>query len=184
MKLIYLIGIPGTGKTTVMKEFMSRFNGEWKPERVADLLDTQVNGQIRILGKYEEGETFAGTDRLSMAVAPKVIEYFNTNPDEVIVGEGDRLTSKAVFEAVDDKTIILLKVSDSERERRYVERGSNQSEKFIKTTTTKCKNIVDAFGDQQTVFGEEPGCVVEFLHETPEDTKNIADFMMKLVNIN
>jgi len=162
-----------------MKEFMKTQCGEWKQDRPIDLLDTHVNGNVRILGKYEEGETFSGTDRLSMAVAPKAIEWISTQPDELIVGEGDRLNNAGFFEACGDNlTIIHLTVSDAERERRYKERGSDQSEKFIQTCRTKCANILERFGDQQTLFGEEKGCVIEMRHETPSDTQEIVNFIL------
>lgn len=182
MKLIYLIGIPGTGKTTIMREFMNRV-GPWIPERPAELLDTMrcasPNEKLRILGKYEEGETFAGTDRLSMAVAPKAIEWMETKPNEVIIGEGDRLANKGFFKSAgDDLVIFHIKTSDEERQRRYKERGSNQDESFIKTTKTKCKNLIEEFGAKQTLFGEESGYVREFTHETPEDTRKIVMSML------
>jgi len=178
MKLIYIIGVPGTGKSTVMKQFMSHYS-EWKQEKVVDLLETHVSGNIRVLGKYEEGETFSGTDRLSMAVAPKAIEWINTKPNEIIFGEGDRLNNKAFFESAGDNLVIIhLTVSDQERKRRYQERGSDQSEKFIQTTKTKVKNIIDHFGPKNTLFGEEPGYVYTFPHETPEDTRKIVEFML------
>jgi GTPase SAR1 family protein len=181
MKVVYLIGLPGCGKSTVMKEFMSNFS-DWKQERVGDLTDSHVSGKVRVLGKYEEGETFSGTDRLSMAVSPDAIKFIESKPDEFILGEGDRLNNKGFFNACgDDLTIIHLTVSDSERNRRYEERGSNQPEKFIQTVRTKVNNIVEAFGDQQTLFGEEKGCVVQFKHETPEDTKKIVSFIMESV---
>lgn len=179
MKAIYLIGIPGTGKSTIMKEFMKTQSGEWKQDRPIDLLDTHVNGNFRVLGKYEEGETFSGTDRLSMAVSPKAVEWISTKPDEFIVGEGDRLNNAGFFEACgDDLTIVHLTVSDEERERRYRERGSEQSDKFIQTVRTKCNNILERFGDQQTLFGEEKGCIVEMRHETPADTQEIVNFIL------
>jgi shikimate kinase len=181
MKLIYLIGLPGCGKSTVMKEFMSQYDN-WKSERVIDLLDTHVSGNIRVLGKYEEGETFSGTDRLSMAVSPKAIEWVSTKPNEVIFGEGDRLNNKGFFNACDDLTILHLTVSDEERQRRYEERGSNQPEKFIQTVRTKVSNIVEEFGDKQTLFGLEEGCVVEMRHESPEDTKKIVSFLNTFTN--
>jgi gluconate kinase len=183
MKLIYLIGMPGTGKSTVMKEFMSRHDG-WERERATELLDTHVSGNIRVLGKYEEGETFSGTDRLSMAVAPKAIEWISTNPDEIIIGEGDRLNNKAFIEQAQkggDVHIIYLTVSDEERNRRYKLRGSEQSDKFIQTVKTKCKNIVEHFGDKNTLFGFEEGCVTEVKHETPEDTKRIVDLLESFI---
>ena len=182
MKVIYLIGLPGCGKSTVMKSFMSKFEG-WKAERPIDLLDSHVSEGVRVLGKYQEGETFSGTDRLSMAVSPKAVEWLQTRPNEVIFGEGDRLNNKGVFQACGDSlTLVHLTVSDSERERRYKERGSDQSDKFIQTVRTKVGNIVEEFGDKQTLFGEEKGCVVEFVHETPADTDRIVEFMMKALD--
>ena len=178
MKLVYLIGLPGCGKSTVMKEFMSRYDG-WAQERPIELLDSHVSGNIRVLGKYEEGETFSGTDRLSMAVSPKAVEWASTNPDEFVVGEGDRLNNKGFFESVEDLTIIHLTVSDEERQRRYDERGSDQSSKFIQTVRTKCNNIIDRFGDKHTLFGVEKGCVVEIQHETPEDTMKVVNYIME-----
>jgi len=180
MKLIYLIGLPGTGKSTVMKSLMKTL-GEFTPERPIDLLDSHVNGNIRILGKYEEGETFSGTDRLSMAVAPKAVEYFSTKPNEVVIGEGDRLNNKRFFDTFDDKVIIHLTVSDEERQRRYAERGSDQSDKFIQTVATKCRNIVEEYGDKMTLFGEEEGCIVEMRHETLEDTANVVNKILEVI---
>lgn len=180
MKLIYLIGMPGCGKSTVMKTLMGRI-GEFKTDRPIDLLDSHVHSNVRILGKYEEGETFSGTDRLSMAVSPKAVEYFSTNPDEIVVGEGDRLNNKKFFDVFEDKVIIHLTVSDEERQRRYQERGSDQSDKFIQTVRTKCNNILEEYGDKQTLFGEEEGCVVEFNHETPDDTLRVVDFISSLI---
>jgi len=180
MKVIYLIGLPGTGKSTVMKEFMSRTGG-WYNDRPVDLLDSHVSGNIRVLGKYEEGETFSGTDRLSMAVSPKAVEFVSTKPNEFIVGEGDRLNNKGFFSACgDDLTIIHLTVADTTRDKRYKERGSDQSEKFIQTVRTKVNNIIEEFGPRATLFGEEAGCVETFVHETPEDTKKVVDFMYEI----
>lgn len=179
MKLFYIIGIPGTGKSTLMKSLMYGLAPAWEPERVIDLLDTEKSGKYRVLGKYLGEGTFSGTDRLSMAVAPKAIEWISNKPNEIIFGEGDRLNNKAFFEAAgDDLTIIHLTVNDTTREKRYAERGSDQSEKFIQTTKTKVQNIVDQFGPRATLFGEEKGCVHTFPHETAEDTQKIVSFIM------
>jgi shikimate kinase len=181
MKVVYMIGLPGCGKSTVMKEFMKEY--DWTADRPVDLLDSHISDNIRVLGKYEEGQTFSGTDRLSMAVSPQAVKYVETRPDETLLGEGDRLNNKGFFNACgDDLTILHLTVSDTERQRRYKERGSDQSEKFIQTVRTKVGNIVEEFGNRQTLFGEEKGCVVEMPHETPDDTKKIVEFIKKIVS--
>ena len=49
-KLLAIIGAPGTGKTTLMREWMK--SREWFSDRPVDLLDSHVSANIRVLGKY------------------------------------------------------------------------------------------------------------------------------------
>lgn len=172
--------MPGTGKTTLMREWMSA--REWQYDKPVKLLDSYISGDIRLFGKYEEGEVFAGTDKLSMAVQPAAIEYLD-DPSPVNIFEGDRLTSAKFFQAAVDLghkvSIIVLEVSDQVREQRYADRGSEQSEKFIQGRRTKIENIKDQFGGS-ILTGEDPLYEV-FTHETPEDTKKIISHMESLV---
>jgi hypothetical protein len=180
-KLIGIVGMPGTGKTTLMREWMKL--RDWTPDTPIKLLDSYVSGDIRLFGKYEEGETFAGTDRLSMAVQPAAIEYLSDNPSPVNIFEGDRLTSAKFFQAAVELgyevSIVILEVSDSVREARYKERGSDQSETFIQGRRTKIENIKESFGGS-VLFGE-PSLYEVFQHETPEDTQKIIDHIEGLV---
>lgn len=180
-KLIAIIGIPGTGKSTVMREWMSK--RDWKTDRPVDLVDSHVSDKVRVIGKYEKGETFSGTDRLSMAVQPKFLEFLRQSRDEVVLFEGDRLTSTKVFKEAQmqgwEVQILHLYVSTDERKRRYEERGSNQDEKFIQGRVTKVNNVVEQFGPVP-LFGEE-GCVVSFQHEDQFDTARLVDLIEDIV---
>ena len=74
-KLIAVGGSPGTGKTTLFRKFMEDKN--FQPLEPAKLVSAMYNPDLDlyVLGKYEDGEVFAGTDRLSMAVQPAVQEW-------------------------------------------------------------------------------------------------------------
>ena len=72
--LIAVIGAPGTGKTNLMKEWMSRWDWEYRRE---GQLDHYVSGDLILLGVYPDGETFGGTDKLSMSIAPQVVEFLD-----------------------------------------------------------------------------------------------------------
>lgn len=181
MKVIVLMGEPGTGKTTVMRKFMER-TGNWEAEFDAfKLVPFHLNAEDRfvILGKYEEGEVFAGTDRMSMAVQPEAVKFLDftaKNGTNAVIFEGDRLTNQSFLEhciATYDTTVLYLDVDAEERERRYKERGSNQSEQFIKGRVTKYANLRTNF---DIMMATE-----EFVHMTPADTDAIVEHIINKV---
>ena len=179
-----IIGAPGTGKTTLMKEWMKNWD-DWEYDRIGQL-DHYKSGDLVVLGVYPEGEVFGGTDKLSMSVAPQVVEFLDNNEDKIIIFEGDRLNSKSFFRTVLDKgwglKIIALDTSQEERERRYKERGSDQDPTWLQGRISKVENVVKEFGTQQTLFGEEEGNVVSFVHDNPESTEAISDWIQNEIN--
>lgn len=181
-KLIGIIGMPGTGKTTLMRQWMAM--RDWEEDTPIKLLNSHVHKSIRVFGKYAEGDTFAGTDKLSMAVQPAAIEYLKNPSSMVNIFEGDRLTTVTFFEEAvklgHDVTILEIKVSDATREARYKERGSEQSDTFINGRRTKIRNIVDRFSGSP-LDEDEPNLVESFIHENPSDTKVIMERLEQLI---
>lgn len=151
-KLIGIGGVPGTGKTTLMRHFMSSFDSPWERVKPVQLVDCEYNKEhnLYIMGKYDEGEVFAGTDKLSMAVQPKALEFIESQKDLNLVFEGDRLFNGSFVRSLMDLPdtelkIILLTAPQSVLNERYKERGSEQDQKFLDGRRSKYDNMRSSF---------------------------------------
>ena len=172
-KIVAVGGQPGSGKTTLFRKFMEGKTWEKvEPKKMLPALYCKEL-DLYILGKYEDGETFAGTDRLSMAVQP-VAQEFVTETTSNILFEGDRIFNQSFLEFVmgqnqTDLQVVYLKVPDSTLKERYIERGSDQSETFLKGRATKYNNLLSSFElmpyitEFRNTNLEEQGKVITFL---------------------
>lgn len=172
-KILALIGEPGTGKTTLFRKFIEQYT--WEKREEIKLVNTMYckDKDLHIIGKYEEGETFAGTDRLSMSVVPEAIKFVEGTSSNIMF-EGDRLTGSKFFDFLvnlpeTELKIIVLNVSSNTLKERYAERGSNQSETFLKGRKTKIGNIMTNF--------EYMDYITSFVNENEEDQKRILEFI-------
>jgi len=176
MKVIAIGGEPGSGKSTLMKKLIEVFEVEPKYNEVK-LVPYLQKDNIYILGKYEEGEVFSGTDRMSMAVQPEAIKFLATLPeDSVVLFEGDRLFTASFLENCAEKydtKIVYLQTEKATRKERYAERGSNQNETWLAGRESKIANIMTNF-DLMFLFEKLP-------HNTLEEQKKAVDFIVKLV---
>lgn len=164
-KLIAVGGQPGTGKTTLFRKYME--GKTWIECEPAKLVSAMYNEQmdLYILGKYQVGETFAGTDRLGMSCQPSV-EQWITSHNSNILFEGDRLTNSKFYNFLinlsnSEVNFIMMHAKKDTLTQRYIDRGSNQSETFLKGRETKISNILTNF--------EFMPYVNEFTNETLEE---------------
>ena len=145
MKVIAIGGNPGSGKSTLMKRVIEYYTPEKKYD-VFKLVPYLQNNKIYILGKYDDGEVFSGTDRMSMAVQPEAIKFLaSLSADSIVLYEGDRLFTASFLEDCAEKydlKIIHLNTSAEIREERYKERGSNQNVTWLQGRETKINNIL------------------------------------------
>lgn len=145
MKVVAIGGEPGSGKTTLMKRLVGHFAVQPKYSEVK-LVPYLQNDNIYILGKYEDDQVFAGTDRMSMAVQPEAIKFLATLPaDSVVLYEGDRLFTASFLEYCYnnyDLSIVYLSTKKMIRQARYEERGSTQDATWLQGRESKIANIL------------------------------------------
>lgn len=175
--IIAVSGEPGTGKTTMMWRFIDEYN--WINVEPKKSLPCLYNEELDlyILGKYEKGEVFAGTDRFSMSIQPIATEFVQSTSSNILF-EGDRLTNGKFYD-------MLLSLSDTEvnfvvmtakkniLKERYESRGSNQSETFLKGRKTKIDNILTNF--------EYMDHIQSFPNDTYDDQSQIISYLKEIL---
>lgn len=136
--MIYLIiGTCGVGKTWVMKKLMGELNISSIYTYTTGTYTYLNRGNIILLGRYD-GTIFEGSDRLSMSVMAsndKIEPVFKKA--EFVIGEGDRFTNKTFIERFKPT---ILKINGNGEQGR-MQRGSSQTERHLKSITTRVNNI-------------------------------------------
>jgi len=148
--MIYLIGgVPCSGKSTLMRNLISRLE-EPKDVEPMPLFKCQQHGDILVCGRYPEGETFGGTDRLSYGAIPHFREFVdgaNVGWKHTII-EGDRFFRAEDIEWVLDtheSEVYILTVNSDEEKRRHEERQDTQTEKWLEGRRSQINNIQKNF---------------------------------------
>lgn len=174
-KIIAIGGQPAVGKSTIMKKFFEKKKDlfiEIEPIKLVPCLFDTTNNLI-VLGKYDEGEMFGGTDRYSMAVQPAATEFVKKSTHNIVF-EGDRLFNQSFLEMLSDLPdtelqIVYITASNKLIEQRHKERKDTQSEIFIKGRVTKHENL-------RSNFTFMPYTKV-FENDTQEDLEIIVSYL-------
>lgn len=147
MRILAIGGMPGTGKSFLMRRFKDQWPG-WESHKDG-LLQYHRNGRLFILGRYD-GDAFDGTDRLSMAVARDALGWFASRQgqDIGVVYEGDRLFTRNILAELatwPDDTIRgwVLTVPRRALVQRRQARGSDQDPRWVKGRATKLITILE-----------------------------------------
>ena len=158
MLVTFYIGVPGCGKTTLMRGKIEELRKVEQDELVA-------NGMVKyhkfakqktlVLGIYDES-TFAGTDRLCRSIGPKFREWLVANAESFegweLVMEGERFmndkTLPLLFEQ-ESMILVCLKVTEEELVRRREARNNTQSSTWLKGMTTRVQNVCNTYSHVQ-----------------------------------
>jgi hypothetical protein len=175
MRIVGWGGLPGTGKTTLMRALMKRLIGP-SVSLHTGLVHTHqfLEAKAIILGKYEEMTAFGGTDKLSMAVQPELERWLQERPistDITIYFEGDRLFNNSFLSTCAELTnfcsFMILLTGQDELAKRRLARGDEQSASWILGRETKLANIINSRRDVRLIN-----------HEIPADTERILDRLL------
>lgn len=160
-QVIGIGGLPATGKTSLMREIIARCGPSYDWQFNLLRGHTYDALPVTVLGIYDDGQTFAGTDRLSMAVlrdARRYVWHYSRDAGmrlHTILFEGDRLfTHKFVagirsLPSVDLK-LYMLKAQPDVLAARHAARD-RQGESWLAGRKTKLANLCQSFPDIQAV---------------------------------
>lgn len=163
MRITYYIGVPGTGKTTLMRSILAEYSKVEEPEFVKEGYVTYhkfSKQKVIILGRYDEG-TFAGTDTWAKTAGPKFRQWVLDNAERYadwgVYGEGERLSNNPtldhLFEYCANMNLVCLKVSDEELQRRRDARNNTQDPKWMKGMQTRIDNLCAKYPHTVEVLG-------------------------------
>lgn len=170
-KVIYLAGVPASGKSTLFKIIREHLFGEAKEFKYGKCKGIE-NGTFKMLGVFD-GTTFEGTDKLSMTVIDDAIEFVKQQMDSeqksVVFVEGDRLFN---IRFLKETKALLLLIDANERilKARHIERGDNQTETFLKSRRSKVENFISKYKAQR------------IWNNTLQDQERILNFIIKTAN--
>jgi len=131
---ILICGMQGTGKTWVMLQLIELMKASKK--RKYKTVYYHQGENIAIVGKYD-GQTFQGSDRLSMGVMADIGGMLAQHREGNVILEGDRFTNGKFISRY--KPTIIYITSDGSEGRKL--RGSDQSERTIKSMATRLTNL-------------------------------------------
>lgn len=146
-QLAYLIGVPGAGKTALMRYTLR--NVPILAQHSKPFAHIEYPAGVE-LGGIRPG--FGGTDMLPFNCQPAVVAWLASTMVECVVAEGDRLANAKFFGCAGDLgwelTLFYLYCPDDISASRRVDRGSNQNQSWLAGRKTKVANLVESYKER------------------------------------
>jgi hypothetical protein len=178
-QLLYLVGAPGVGKSTVAGHLTARWDRELM-RGVPVPHSRMLHPVSRRLVGLELGvprPDFPGTDALAMDVGPRALQFLSTQMVPFALGEGSRLATQpfigGLARAGVDITLVRLTADEELLTERWRARGSKQSPSWRKGAATRATRLTEWFSSGLATF---PGrCTLLDLDVTEAEAHDTAD---------
>lgn len=148
--LLYLIGEPGAGKTTLMRSVTRQYI---RVPMANDALKRDAlfhrNGDLAAIELGTQRGAFSGTDALGMTVIEQAVPYLARHETHTLLAEGARLANtRFLTAAVDAGYVVSLLLLDHPRiaewrAARAAQLGKEQSAAWVRGARTRAHNLAD-----------------------------------------
>jgi P-loop Nucleotide Kinase3 len=162
-RMIYLVGQPGSGKSTLMRRLTSGYDRLPVDIPVPhDQLIESVTGAVTHAEIGRQRGDFSGTDALASSIITRAEPWILSRPYPVVLAEGARLGNLRFLEAAVnggyDVVLGVLDHADAEawREIRSKQLGKFQNAGWVKGRLTASRNLADNPPDGVTVLRGHP----------------------------
>lgn len=159
MRTIYIIGKPGSGKSTALSNALAKVNAEIISNVKQPIPHIRYKLRQKQTTIWEIGaqrQSFSGTDALGMNIQPKAVQWVTALREEgtvqpdLLIGEGDRLATKGFIDSCPKLTLVVLEVPDELallRGRQRAERlgVDPQNQTWFKGRASKIRNLKDRY---------------------------------------
>ena len=148
---VYIVGAPGTGKSTLMDLLVSGLGLEWGPpekmRREVFVHTLLAEGEVRGVYLGVHRPEFPGTDALSASVHPQAVTWLQTAElPPLVLAEGVKLSSPKFLVHLDRVSPLLLVhlTSDPDTTAARVEGREHQlSKQYCAAGRTRAANVAE-----------------------------------------
>ena len=160
-RMIYLVGQPGAGKSTLMAALTKGLvRCPWDEHTVAhDQLVDRVTGEVVGAELGKQRGAFSGTDALASSIIDKAVPWVQSQPYDLLLAEGARLANRRFIDAATGAgyavIVALLDHDDADtwRKRRSKALGREQSPSWVKGRLTASRNLAATYPGALVVAG-------------------------------
>ena len=153
--VIFVVGAPASGKTTMVKRFLDPFDTYLTPAP-----KWTVSGRVCAAGHYGQG-TFDGADTIPFNGAIPALEFWhshNSFASSITFLDGDRMSNTSCLSYIKERNYrsvcVYLNLSEKIRNLRASKR-SKQNASWVKGRITKARRFFENFGDDKVEICSE-----------------------------